>query len=793
MENSNRFRTRLFTSNRSLSPLGKIKNDDFKNNNCSIELFNKVSNSINNYIKQNKLSIDKNTSTISLFKSQLLNFEKSFSSICKSNFKSGDVKILFEILNNLKNISSSIQQNFETDKKNLLNFYKESRILYKCFGQIQNQNNNICISKSPENQITASNFLLLNQESNKSLKIKNIVQKNLFENYSGSEEKNNNFLIKNKNNSLRNKMICFKSQGNLENNLNYSDIASPGIKNIEIKQKMTNSKSNEEIKPYTNYKKAFQYKKFPLTGKYKFSDSYKKINKTTSNFEKQENSNTNLFNKKDIINQKTIITNQNNINVIKTRNFITSLQRKIMQLKIENQKLNDKLNLNQSKKFFSDGFDSTTYDASDSKKNNKKNTENLEEEMEKVNDYEKKIMILTKEKSQLLQFLTNKNNKVLQLQQVLLSQTKLIKSIKESYNINSQTSQENLDKKSNFDIKNSLNFEKNDLLKENKELNKEIQKLKEEVIKLKKIKENENKNLLTENLNSKKTMNIYEKSNTELKRSYNKESQNSIILQQQINNLEIKNKNLLEELNKTKEEYELKLKKQNEELEGLKQLIFKLQEKRVKTEDNFELHKNKIIKLENENNKLKNYFKEHNINLNDNNKEYLSDKRNNSKKKKKKEIETNSVNNKDILCQLNEAQKEITTLKNKNKLLVNELEAKEIKKSYCETLAGDKSPSNYEEEFDLKMMVLGTKNKNRSQDMDIDYPGIKQIKEKYRELDFNFSSMEEVVKKLLMNCQCTGKNMNYIKELCKMVKFDEDTTTRILANKVKKGVFSIFS
>ena len=834
MENSNKYCTQINIPNQFFSPLEKTNSEQI-NSNYSIELLNKLSDSINNFIKKNKLSIEKNASLFSLFNTHLLNFENLFSSLIKSNLNAGNVDFLFNILDNLKNISASIERNYQTDKKNLFNFYEETCIIYKQIEQKQNKYyNNILMSKSPQNKKNIQNFRLSNQKSNKSLKIKSDSQKKLIKNYSENKEKfttpfndcdkcsnvpiNSNLINKNKNQCLRNKVICIKSQRNFKKNINHTEVEVPEVQNKEYQNNIFYSENNEEKNQFNDHKKIIGYKKSPLKEKkeYDYFDSQKKINKNISNFKTQENSinNNNVFNKKNIIIKNTNISNQNN-NIIKFNNIITSLQKEIMQLKLKNQKLNEKLKLTQSRKLSADFDYSTSFN--DSKicdKNNTKESKfnqinsslivykkNLEKEKEKNNEYEKKITALTEQKSELFHFLNNKNNEVLKLQQELLSKSKLIQSMKGNGNVNStRTSQESLDNKNNYyvNIINSLNFDKNDLLNANRQLNKEIQKLKEELIELKKNNENEDENFLIENLNLKKNLEEYEKSNNELKINYDKEVQKNIILQQQINNLEIENKKFLETLNKTKEEYESKLGKQNEELEGLKQLIFKLQEKREQTEDNFEFYQNKINQLENVNNKLTSYFKEHNISLNDSNKGYLSDKRNNQKSKNKKEDKlnktfNNSFNDKDIICQLNEAKKEIDTLKNKNKLLVSELETKQIQKNYCETLSEGGSPSNYEEEFDLRMMVTGTKNKNKSEDMNIDYPGIQQIKEKYRELDFHFNSMEEEVKKLLMNCQCTNKNMNYIKELCKMVKFDEDTTNRILGNKVKKGVFSFFS
>lgn len=91
-------------------------------------------------------------------------------------------------------------------------------------------------------------------------------------------------------------------------------------------------------------------------------------------------------------------------------------------------------------------------------------------------------------------------------------------------------------------------------------------------------------------------------------------------------------------------------------------------------------------------------------------------------------------------------------------------------------------------------MAKGAKEKNRSQDINIDYPGIQNIKEKYRELNFYYNSMEGLVKKLLSTgIQVNPKNKTYVSELCKIVGFDMETTNKILNNKNRKLILGLFN
>ena len=150
-------------------------------------------------------------------------------------------------------------------------------------------------------------------------------------------------------------------------------------------------------------------------------------------------------------------------------------------------------------------------------------------------------------------------------------------------------------------------------------------------------------------------------------------------------------------------------------------------------------------------------------------------------------ININSINNNEefinILRDFKEIKKENEQIKNKNKELVTQLEEKEIKRNYYDNKSEDGYKSNYEEEFDLKKMTKGAKEKNKSQDINIDYPGILHIKEKYRELDFYYNSLESLVKKLLSTIQVNQNNKTYVSDLCKIVGFDLETTNKILNNK----------
>ena len=159
-------------------------------------------------------------------------------------------------------------------------------------------------------------------------------------------------------------------------------------------------------------------------------------------------------------------------------------------------------------------------------------------------------------------------------------------------------------------------------------------------------------------------------------------------------------------------------------------------------------------------------------------------------------ININNINNNGeiikILDEIKKIKKENELIKKKNSALVSQLEEKEIKNNCFDTKSENANLSNYEEEFDLRAMAIGAKEKNRSQDINIDYPGIQNVKDKYRELNFYYKSMINLVKDLLLNIQVNAKNKTYVTELCKIVGFDPETTNNILNNKTKNKLFGLF-
>ena len=117
---------------------------------------------------------------------------------------------------------------------------------------------------------------------------------------------------------------------------------------------------------------------------------------------------------------------------------------------------------------------------------------------------------------------------------------------------------------------------------------------------------------------------------------------------------------------------------------------------------------------------------------------------------------------------IKELQKDNERLKKLNSSLVNRIEG--LKRSNIYNKTEDEKLSVYDEEFDLQKMAKGANAKNISQDLNIDYPGLQNIKEKYRELDYFYKTLEYNISKLLKTVQENEENKKYIDEIRKIIK-----------------------
>ena len=250
-------------------------------------------------------------------------------------------------------------------------------------------------------------------------------------------------------------------------------------------------------------------------------------------------------------------------------------------------------------------------------------------------------------------------------------------------------------------------------------------------------------------------------------------------LNQEILNL----KQTLSSLNESKVKLELDITKKNDELEGFKQVIFKLQDKLEKNNDEEEERKKRT---KTERSEHENKFNKSDYHIRDPNNE---NKNLNKSFEMPKDSNTQLMNK--FLGQLNEAEKKISLLQNKNRELQFKLDEKQVEKDFSGYRTEDYNFSNYEEEFDLKKMVNGAREKNRSEDINIDYPGVQSVKDKYKELLQNMHLLEEQVKILICNISCSSKIKPQITQICQLMRIPPKNIQNIIAGKDKKKMLGL--
>ena len=407
----------------------------------------------------------------------------------------------------------------------------------------------------------------------------------------------------------------------------------------------------------------------------------------------------------------------------------------------------------------------------------------------KLNSLKELYNELMKEKKELSEEIAGKELKIIQLQlqnQKYKDEIDKLNNIKLSNRILDENNETNI-KKEYIELNKKLKEEKD----MNKELNNEISKIKEENEKYKNEllmlgvnfigdqKIEMPKDEIIEKLNyEKEQLKQRNKTLSEMVENLTNQFWNDKVTHNEKDENIIKN----EKENKHSEEIKGKYNKFENEIKLLKKENEKLTNQIIRLSTNLPEEYNELQKQYNDlNNKYKQLLKNeknnnNNINNNINN------------------ININNINNNNegMIKLINDLKKENEQIKKKNRELIAQLDEKEIKRNCYDNKSEDAYLSNYEEEFDLKKMAKGIKEKNRSQDINIDYPGIQNIKEKYRELDFYYNSLEGLVKKLLTTIQVNQKNKTYVSELCKMVGFDVETSNKILNNKNKKSLLGLF-
>ena len=707
-------------------------------------------------------------------------------------------KKYFEITQNFKNEIKKLQdENNKLKQKNLLpyNQYNINRENEKDHSEYVNnliKRNNLLKNDLDEVKINKSNILSeLNNNINipKYLNCDNNIL--ILEKEIELLRKKNNFMEK----KLEEKQVInneLKCEINVLKNKHESEISLLSKKNTELSNNLINKQNDLLNLQKENLNKIKELENLKIS-----IDSIKQNTFLDKN-EKQKFL-TNSYNEGQNIYNSPPINKSNNSPPL---NIIVENYKKENEILKNNNNVNInkiKYYQNQIKKIKNELFEKDEINI-DLKNQNQKNIKELKENYEnailQINDKNK---ILENSIEEYQNFNNDLSQQICNLNQQIVS--KDVKLLELNYQIellqkklNEKEEENNILIKNIEELNNKLSNNINNI-NNNDNINEQIEKLKEQLQEKEKINNNLNNELIKLKNEKELLKNMVNKDKTVPE--YN--SKINIVLNDEIE--KIKNEKLSLKSNIEKLTNQLKDSQMiYNENEGLKQLISKMTSEKEKMDDEMDILKRENEKIKNQIIRLsKNLPEEYNElqkqynNLENKYLQEVKNKNNKSSPSKTKKLNNEPENNEEkLMNELKEAKKEIEIIKKKNLELFSQLEEKEIKKNCITHKSEDGNRSNYEEEFDLRKLAKGALDKNRSQDINIDYPGIQSIKEKYRELDFYYNSLETLVKQLLLNIQCNPKNKTYVTELCRIVGFDLETTNKILTNKNKKLILGIF-
>ena len=654
--------------------------------------------------------------------------------------------------------------------------------------EINNNNLNLKIIKLEQ---------MIKEKDNIIMNLKNKGTSNIYNNSSNNSNANMNNFIKQKDNQLLNlqkKLNIYQQKiSQYDNQISFLNGKITSLSNIIVNKNKEILKLQTEITKFSNIKSisninmqnldqnSLNEKDEIITGLKSENENYKNmvnqyenqiigLNNSGKNNNMNMNMNINSSNENNSLLQKRIEVLNKDIQILNNKNKM--YEQKINALNIKNSKANkiieeQKIAINQLNK-------------------ENMNYKRMEKKYEESNNkYIKKIEEM--------------NNNILSTNKIIEQKDQLIKQLnerKDLVNNNAPNNQTNIEYNMNSN-------EINQLKMENEQLKIQIEELK--LNQNNNFINNNNNLLLKEKIINGNDLKELQELNIQLMEENNAiQSQNAELLDK-IKQLTLQNNQMQESIKSLKEnisKLESDIKKKNEESEGLKTFILKLQTQLENKEDSLareRRRKDEPIKQLTSNSIGKKRIGEDlegapysSIRVN-------STKKNNANLDKSfdaKDINTDKIKN--LLNRINDNEKQINNLQIKNKELQNlnkelqfKLEDKQVEKELSGFRTEDANFSNYEEEFDLKKMVNGARDKNRSEDINIDYPGVQGIKDKYKELQQNFNMLEEQIKILISNISCSGKIKPQITQICQLMRIPAKNIQLIIAGKDKKRALGI--
>jgi len=776
-------------------------------NNFSMNNQNKMLNSIKSFkIFSEDLSLDNRKS-----KSIPKNHQKENERLKQINFKN-EKKI-----KDLNNQLNTFRINNSSDTDNIIRELK-----------LKNNNLNLKLMKA-EQQIKEKDDIIMNISNNYNNNQNNLMNINNNINLNNNLKQKDNiisnlqqqlYVYQNNENLLNNQITDLNNQFQTKINQYESQISLMNNKCGSLSQMLTNK--NKDILKFQNenneYKKEIdQLKK--LINKQRLSnpnnniiDEYKeRIQRLQNDLNYYQN----MLNQYE--NQIMELSNNNNNDLnsnynIENNNFV--LQKKI-------EMLNRELQMKENE-FKKEKEMITNQNSLNEQKINAMNTQNhkiIEEQKMKINqlnkeiiNYQKKEKAFEENNIKYIKQIEDMNNNIINTNKIMEQKDELIKQLNEKKNIHFSPDINNDINNNNINLE--LKKERDDYKFQFEQMQKKYISTKE-LLDEKNLNSQQNNNVNTNDMLKLKLTDM-ELENERLRKEINelKINNNNILLNEKIidgNNIQnnnnylgnnefitkikeltLENQKYKESLSATKEnitKLESDINKKNEELEGLKVFIFKLQAKLEQNDDYKNLKEGKKDQKKPEN--IINMKRGENENLyiigpngreknnNDHNKSFEAPK------------DANTAKIGTLLNKLNDSEKTIGILQNKIKDLQYQLEDKQVEKEISGYRTEDVNFSNYEEEFDLKKMVNGARDKNRSEDINIDYPGVQGIKDKYRELLQNMNMLEEQVKILICNINCNNKIKPQITQICQLMRIPPKNIQLIIAGKDKKKALGL--
>ena len=743
-------------------------------------LMNIIKNNVNNNITNNIIYDDQNRRSRSIPNGISKEFENlkqirqiNEKKIEQLNYELNNYKINLENLKNLNKISANLNSDYETKIRELqinnnnltINLMKAEQLIKEKDSLILSYQSNL---KKANNNNNINNNL--NSDDSMNLKDPQIMQLQQQINIYKNNENLLNEQIANLNNKFQIKINEYESKLSLNNDKNSS------LSRIIIKKNQDVLKLQNEN---NKYKSEIQQLKKTINSQIPI-EYQNEIQRLTNDINNYQNI---IYQYENKINELSQSKSMNLNNKINNNRFSDNLS---MQKKFEI--LNREMQLKESEYI----------------NKNVKNGKIIEELKKKLTQLDKEILNYQKKEkyyednnNKYIKQIEDMNNDILHTNKILEQKDELIKKLNE--------------KKSDQISNNNLNLQ---LQKEKKEYQFQLEQMQKKYIAVKELLEEKNSNnnindnnnnenlkmkLIDIQLENDKLRKQIEEFSSSLKNNKNINGNEVLLkdkiisgsgnlnndLMTKINELTLENKKYKENIAKLEND----INKKNEELEGLKNVIFKQQNQLEKKDDEFQKQKKEIIRNISS---INFHGNEGNINNTEPNRD-----KNNMKQNKDKSVDAqkdqNTIIINNLLDKLKDAEKKIYSLKDKNKELRFKLEDKLAEKELSGYRTEDVNYSNYEEEFDLKRMVNGAKDKNRSEDINIDYPGIQILKDKHREVLQNMNMLEEQIKILLCNISCNNKIKPQITQICQLMKIPAKNIQLVIAGKDKKKALGLIN